>query len=247
MYLDGKCVIVTGASRGIGKAIALALAGAGAHVLVNYAGRAQAAEETAGQIRAMGRRALVCQADVADPNQVQAMMDLALKEFGRIDILVNNAGITRDNLILRMKEADWDAVLDINLKGAFNCIKAVARPMVKAKGGRIINVSSVVGLYGNPGQANYAAAKAGLIGLTKAMAKELGSRGITVNAVAPGYIMTEMTEQINPEAKAKLQESIALSRLGKPEDVAAVVAFLAGEAAGYVTGQVIEVDGGMVM
>lgn len=247
MFLNGKVALVTGASRGIGKAIALAMAGAQADIVVNYAGRAGAAEETAGAIRQLGRRALVYKADVSDTLQVQQMVDAAIAEFGKVDILVNNAGITRDNLILRMKEEDWDTVMAVNLKSAFNTIKAVARPMVKARYGRIINVSSVVGLYGNPGQANYAAAKAGLIGLTKTMAKELGPRNITVNAVAPGFIMTEMTEHLSAEAKEKLTASIALNRLGTPEDVASLVAFLASDFCGYITGQVIGVDGGIVM
>ncbi len=247
MFLNGKVAVVTGASRGIGKAIALAMAGAQADIVVNYAGRADAAEETAGAIRQIGRRALVHQADVSNSQQVQQMIDATLAEFGKIDILVNNAGVTRDNLILRMKEEDWDSVMAINLKSAFNTIKAVARPMVKARCGRIINISSVVGLYGNPGQANYAAAKAGLIGLTKTMAKELGPRNITVNAVAPGFIMTDMTENLSGEAKEKLTSSIALNRLGKPEDVASLVAFLASDFCGYITGQVIGVDGGIIM
>lgn len=247
MFLNGKVAIVTGASRGIGKAIALAMAGAQADIVVNYAGRADAAEETAAAIRQLGRRAMVYQADVSDTSQVQGMVDAALAEFGKVDILVNNAGITRDNLILRMKEEDWDTVLQVNLKSAFNSIKAVSRSMVKARYGRIINVSSVVGLHGNAGQANYAAAKAGLIGLTKSMAKELGPRNITVNAVAPGFIMTDMTEQLSAEAREKMTASIALNRLGKPEDVASLVAFLASDFCGYITGQVIAVDGGIVM
>ena len=247
MFLNGKVAIVTGASRGIGKAIALAMAGAQADIVVNYAGRADAAEETAAAIRQMGRRALVYQADVSDTTQVQGMVDATLAEFGKVDILVNNAGITRDNLILRMKEEDWDTVLQVNLKSAFNSIKAVSRSMVKARYGRIINVASVVGLHGNAGQANYAAAKAGLIGLTKSIAKELGPRNITVNAVAPGFIMTDMTEQLSAEAREKMTSSIALNRLGKPDDVASLVAFLASDFCGYITGQVIAVDGGIVM
>lgn len=247
MFLNGKVAIVTGASRGIGKAIALAMAGAQADIVVNYAGRADAAEETAAAIRQLGRRALVYQADVADTAQVQGMVDATIAEFGKVDILVNNAGITRDNLILRMKEEDWDTVLQVNLKSAFNTIKAVSRSMVKARYGRIINVSSVVGLHGNAGQANYAAAKAGLIGLTKSMAKELGPRNITVNAVAPGFIMTDMTEQLSAEAREKMTASIALNRLGNPEDVASLVAFLASDFCSYITGQVIAVDGGIVM
>lgn len=247
MFLNGKVAIVTGASRGIGKAIALALAGAQADVVVNYAGRADAAEETADAIRQIGRRALVYKADVSDSQQVQGMVDAALAEFGKVDILVNNAGITRDNLILRMKEEDWDTVLAVNLKSAFNTTKAVARPMIKARSGRIINVSSVVGLYGNAGQANYSAAKAGLIGLTKTMAKELGPRNITVNAVAPGFIMTDMTENLSTEAREKMTGAIALNRLGTPEDVASMVAFLASDFCGYITGQVIGIDGGIAI
>lgn len=247
MFLNGKVAIVTGASRGIGKAIALAMAGAQADIVVNYAGRSDAAEETAEAIRQIGRKALVYKADVSDAQQVQQMVDAAITEFGKVDILVNNAGITRDNLILRMKEEDWDSVLAVNLKSAFNTIKAVAKPMIKARNGRIINVTSVVGLHGNAGQANYAAAKAGLIGLTKSMAKELGPRNITVNAVAPGFITTDMTDQLSAEAKEKLVSSIALNRLGSPADVASLVAFLASDFCGYITGQVIEVDGGIVM
>ncbi|ABO50589.1 3-oxoacyl-[acyl-carrier-protein] reductase [Desulforamulus reducens MI-1] len=247
MFLNGKVAIVTGASRGIGKAIALALAGAQADIVVNYAGRTEAAEETAAAIREMGRRVLVYKADVSDAQQVQEMVAATLAEFGKVNILVNNAGITRDNLILRMKEEDWDSVLSVNLKSAFNTIKAVARPMVKARSGRIINVSSVVGQYGNAGQANYSAAKAGLIGLTKSMAKELGPRNITVNAVAPGFIMTDMTEHLTSEAREKMVSSIALNRLGSPEDVASMVAFLASDFCGYITGQVIGIDGGIAM
>lgn len=247
MFLNGKVAIVTGASRGIGKAIALALAGAQADVVVNYAGRADAAEETANAIRQIGRRALFYKADVADSQQVHEMVEATLAEFGKIDILVNNAGITRDNLILRMKEEDWDTVMAVNLKSAFNTIKAVARPMVKARAGRIINVSSVVGLYGNAGQANYSAAKAGLIGLTKTMAKELGPRNITVNAVAPGFIMTDMTENLSIEAREKMTGAIALNRLGTPEDVASMVAFLASDFCGYITGQVVGIDGGIAI
>ncbi|AEF93956.1 3-oxoacyl-(acyl-carrier-protein) reductase [Desulfotomaculum nigrificans CO-1-SRB] len=247
MFLNGKVAIVTGASRGIGKAIALAMAGAQADIVVNYAGRSEAAEETAAAIRQLGRRALVHRADVSNTQEVQQMVEATIAEFGKVDILVNNAGITRDNLILRMKEEDWDTVLAVNLKSAFNTIKAVAKPMVKARYGRIINVSSVVGIYGNPGQANYAAAKAGLIGLTKTMAKELGPRNITVNAVAPGFITTDMTEHLSTEAKEKLTSSIALNRLGRPEDVASLVAFLASDFCGYITGQVIAVDGGLTI
>ncbi len=247
MDLSGRVALVTGSSRGIGRAVALELAGQGAMVAVNYAGNAAAAEETAAAVQALGTRAMVVKADVADQGQVDAMIKSVLTEYGRLDILVNNAGVTRDNLLPRIREEDWDAVLNVNLKGAYNCSRAVLRPMLKAKWGRIINISSVVGLSGNPGQANYAASKAGLVGLTKSVAREVGSRSITVNAVAPGYIETEMTALLPAENKESLLGRIALGRLGKPEEVAHVTAFLAGEKAGYITGQVIVVDGGMII
>jgi len=246
MNLSGRVALVTGSSRGIGRAVALELAGHGALVAVNYAGNDAAAEETAAAVRAAGTRAMVVKADVADQEQVDGMIKSVLSEYGRLDILVNNAGVTRDNLLPRIREEDWDVVLNVNLKGAYNCSRAVLRPMLKAKWGRIINISSVVGLAGNPGQANYAASKAGLVGLTKSAAREVGSRNITVNAVAPGYIETEMTALLPDENKNALLGRVALGRLGKPEEVASVVAFLAGEKAGYITGQVIVVDGGMI-
>ncbi|MDR7865403.1 MAG: 3-oxoacyl-[acyl-carrier-protein] reductase [Sporomusaceae bacterium] len=247
MLLDGKVAIVTGASRGIGRATALRLAQEGAKVVVNYAGNLAAAEKTVDDIKQAGGDAILFQADVADPQAAGELVKAATAAFGRIDILVNNAGITRDNLLVFMKEDDWDAVMNTNLKGVFNCTKAVAKTMIKQRAGRIINLTSVVGIMGNAGQTNYAAAKAGVIGFTKSAAKELAARGITVNAVAPGYITTDMSAAIPEQAKADLAQKIPLSRLGKPEDVADAVLFLASEAANYITGQTINVDGGMVM
>lgn len=246
MVLSGKVAIVTGASRGIGRAIAISLAEKGAGVVVNYTSRAGAAAEVVETIRNAGGTAMVFQADVAKSAEAIALVKAAGAKFNRVDILVNNAGIIRDNLIVRMKEEDWDAVLDVNLKGAYNCIRAVARRMLKNHYGRIINISSVVGLVGNISQANYCAAKAGLIGLTKAMAKELGSRNITVNAVAPGFITTEMSAALPEEVKERMLGQVPLKRFGSPEDVAGLVSFLASDAAGYITGQAIAVDGGMV-
>ncbi len=247
MYLSGRAAIVTGSSRGIGRSIALAMAREGADVLVNYTGREAEANLVADEIKAVGRRAVVFRADVSRPDEAGRMVAAAVESFGRLDILVNNAGITRDNLIPRIREEDWDAVLSVNLKGAFNCIKAAVRPMLKARWGRIINITSVVGITGNPGQANYAASKAGLIGMTKSAAREFGSRNITVNAVAPGFIVTEMTGGLPEETKSRMLSEIPLGRLGTPDDIAPVVVFLAGEAAAYITGQVIMVDGGMAM
>lgn len=245
--LEGKTALVTGASRGIGRAIAIELAQAGADVAVNYAGSERAAAEVVSMIEALGRRSLAIQADVGNSEQAEEMVKQALEAFGRLDILVNNAGITRDNLIMRMKEEEFDQVIHTNLKGVFNCIKAVTRPMMKQRSGRIVNISSVVGVLGNPGQANYVAAKAGVIGLTKSAARELASRNITVNAVAPGFIVTDMTDKLSDEAKDVLLQQIPVARLGQPEDIARTVRFLVSEEAAYITGQTIHVDGGMYM
>jgi len=247
MLLAEKTALVTGASRGIGRATALELAKAGAKVALNFAGNRAAAEEVAALIEAAGGEALLVQADVGDPAAVDVMIKAVVARFGKIDILVNNAGITRDNLIMRMKEEEWDAVIHTNLKGIFNCTKAVTRLMMKQKYGRIVNMTSVVGVMGNAGQSNYAAAKAGVIGFTKSMAKELASRNITVNAVAPGYISTDMTANLPEQAKSELQSQIPLQRLGNPEDVASAVLFLVSPGADYITGQTLHVDGGMVM
>ena len=247
MLLAEKTALVTGASRGIGRATALELAKAGAKVAVNFAGNRAAAEEVVSLIEAAGGQAMLAQADVGNAVDVETMLKAVVERFGKIDILVNNAGITRDNLIMRMKEEDWDAVIHTNLKGIFNCTKAVSKLMMKQRYGRIINMASVVGVMGNAGQANYAAAKAGVIGFTKSMAKELASRNITVNAVAPGYISTDMTAALPEQAKAELQAQIPLQRLGTPEDVAAAVLFLVSPGADYITGQTLHVDGGMVM
>ena len=247
MLLANKTALVTGASRGIGRATAIELAKAGAKVAVNYAGNRAAAEEVVAQIQAAGGQAFMVQADVGDAAAVDAMVKSVVEQFGSIDILVNNAGITRDNLIMRTKEEDWDAVIHTNLKGIFNCTKVVTKLMMKQRYGRIVNMTSVVGVMGNAGQSNYAAAKAGVIGFTKSMAKELASRNITVNAVAPGYISTDMTADLPDQAKADLQSQIPLQRLGNPADVASAVLFLVSPGADYITGQTLHVDGGMVM
>ncbi len=247
MLLDGKTALVTGASRGIGRAIALCLAAEGARVAINYAGNVKAAEEVKASVEAAGGTAILCQADIADSAAVEAMIADVVKEFGAIDILVNNAGITRDTLLMRMKDEDFAKVLDTNLKGVFYCTKAVSKLMMKKRAGRIINMASVVGLVGNAGQTNYAAAKAGVIGFSKSAAKELASRGITVNVVAPGFIGTDMTAGLPESVKEKMLTDIPLGRMGEPEDVANAVLFLASDQASYITGQVVNVDGGMVM
>lgn len=247
MLLDGKVAVVTGGSRGIGRAVAVALAREGAKVVINFAGNVTAANSVLEEITGAGGEAMLYQANVADGEAVEAMIKAALDKFGHIDILVNNAGITRDNLLARMKEEDWDAVMNTNLKGIFLCTKAVARSMMKQRSGKIINMSSVIGLTGNAGQGNYAAAKAGVIGFTKSMARELASRNIMVNAIAPGFITTDMTHVLSDEIKTGLSEKIPLGRLGAPEDVANAVVFLASDAANYITGQTINIDGGMVI
>ncbi|MGJ9381373.1 beta-ketoacyl-ACP reductase [Salipaludibacillus neizhouensis] len=245
--MKGQHALVTGGSRGIGKAICLELASQGVHVAVNYSGSKEKAEAVAEACREFGVESITLQANVADSASVQQMIKTVVETFGSIEILVNNAGITRDTLIMRMKEEDFDAVIDTNLKGVFNCAKAVTRPMMKQRYGRIINISSVVGVLGNAGQANYVASKAGVIGLTKSLARELANRNIRANSIAPGFIQTEMTDQLTDETKDELLKQIPLGELGKPEDVAKVVTFLASDAASYITGQTIHVDGGMVM
>ena len=247
MSATPKTAVVTGGSRGIGRAICLEFARQGVNVALCYAGNTEAAEETVQACAAQGVESMAVQCDVSDGAAVQAMMDEVLERYGRIDILVNNAGITRDGLLMTMKEEAFDAVLDTNLKGAFLCTKAVVRRMMRQRYGRIINLSSVVGLHGNPGQANYAASKAGLIGFTKSLAKELATRGITVNAVEPGFIQTDMTTFLPDAVKEALKVEIPMGRPGNPEDVAAAVAFFASDAAAYITGQVLCVDGGMAM
>ena len=247
MQLEGKVALVTGASRGIGKSIALLLASRGADIAINYAGNTAGAEQTKAEVEALGRKAILVKTDVADAEACAAMIDEVVKAFGKIDILVNNAGITRDGLLMRMKEADWDAVLTTNLKSVFNCTKAAVKYMMKARSGRIVNISSVVGAMGNAGQANYAAAKAGILGFTKATAKEVAARGITVNAVAPGFIATDMTSVLPEKVVENLKANIPMGRLGDPEDIAKAVAFLVSDEAAYITGQTLHVNGGMFM
>lgn len=247
MLLDGRYALVTGASRGIGRAIALHLAAEGAAVALNFAGNVAAAEAVRKEIESAGGKAILVPADVADETAATEMVEKTVEAFGAIDILVNNAGITRDSLLLRMKEEDWDAVLNTNLKGVFHCSKAAAKFMMKKRYGRIVNLASVVGLVGNSCQANYAAAKAGVIGFTKALAKELAGRGITANAIAPGFIRSDMTDVLPDTVKETMLAGIPLGRAGEPEDVAKAALFLASDQAAYITGQVLTVDGGMVM
>jgi len=245
--LDGQVAVVTGSSRGIGRAIALELGAHGCRVVVNYHQNQDAAQEVAKLVREQGSEAVVQAADVSIAEQAQKLIDTAVSTFGSLDILVNNAGVNRDGLSMRMPEADWDAVLDTNLKSAFLCCKAAQRSMLRKRYGRIINIGSVAGLVGNAGQVNYASAKAGLVGLTKALARELAPRSITVNLVAPGYVSTEMTAKLPEELMQKIIASIPLQRLAQPEEIAKAVVFLASPAAGYITGQVLTVDGGIAM
>ncbi|MBU9712483.1 3-oxoacyl-[acyl-carrier-protein] reductase [Evansella tamaricis] len=245
--MQGQNALITGGSRGIGRSICLALAKQGVNVAVNYSGSKDKAEAVAEECRNHGVKSMAIQANVADSDAVGTMVKTVIDEFGSLEILVNNAGITKDNLVMRMKEEDFDAVIDTNLKGVFNCSKAVTRPMMKQRYGRIINISSVVGVLGNAGQANYVASKAGVIGLTKSMARELANRNIHVNAIAPGFIETDMTEKLGEELTQEMLKQIPLGKLGSPEQIASVVTFLTSEASSYMTGQTLHVDGGMVM
>ncbi|MDD5465498.1 MAG: 3-oxoacyl-[acyl-carrier-protein] reductase [Candidatus Omnitrophica bacterium] len=246
MRLKDKVALITGGARGIGRAIAIAFAKEGADIVVADV-NLETAQKTALEIEGLGRKALALEMDVTSYDKVEEGINKILDKMRKVDILVNNAGITKDNLLLRMSPADWDAVINVNLKGTFNCIKAVSRPMVKQRSGRIISIASIIGLMGNPGQANYAASKAGIIALTKTVAKELASRNINANAVAPGFIQTEMTAKLPEDLKKKMLEAIPLAKLGTPEDVANVCLFLASDESSYITGQTITIDGGMVM
>ena len=246
MRLKGKVALITGGARGIGQAIAMTFAKEGADIVVADV-TLEIAQKVASEIEGLGRKALALEMDVTNYDLVEAGINKILDKMGKVDILVNNAGITKDNLILRMSQAEWDAVINVNLKGTFNCIKAVSRPMVKQRSGRIISIASIIGLMGNPGQGNYAASKAGIIALTKTIAKELASRNINANAVAPGFIQTEMTAKLPEDIKKKMLEAIPLAKLGTPQDVANVCLFLASDESSYITGQTITIDGGMVM
>jgi 3-oxoacyl-[acyl-carrier protein] reductase len=246
MRLKDKVALVTGGARGIGQAIAMTFAGEGADIVVADV-NLEVAQKTCSEIENLGRKAMALEMDVTNFEKVEEGINKILDKMGKVDILVNNAGITKDNLLLRMSQADWDAVINVNLKGTFNCIKAVCKPMVKQRSGKIVSIASIIGLMGNFGQANYAASKAGIIALTKTVAKELASRNINANAVAPGFIQTEMTAKLPEDVKKKMQEAIPMAKLGTPQDVANVCLFLASEESSYITGQVITVDGGMVM
>ncbi len=246
MRLKDKVALVTGGARGIGQAIAMTFAKEGADIVVADI-NLEIAQKTASEIESLGRKALALEMDVTTYDLVEEGINKILDKMGKVDILVNNAGITKDNLILRMSQAEWDAVINVNLKGTFNCMKAVSRPMVKQRSGRIISIASIIGLIGNPGQANYAASKAGIIALTKTVAKELASRNINANAIAPGFIQTEMTAKLPEDIKKKMLEAIPLAKLGTPQDVANLCLFLASDESSYITGQVITIDGGMVM
>ncbi|MCX5705738.1 MAG: 3-oxoacyl-[acyl-carrier-protein] reductase [Candidatus Omnitrophica bacterium] len=246
MQLKDKVALVTGGARGIGKAIAMTLARAGADIVIADV-NLEEAQKTAGEIEGLGRKSMAISVDVTDYTKVEEAVNKILDKFTKLDILINNAGITKDNLLLRMGQQEWDAVLNVNLKGSFNCLKAVSRPMVKQRSGKIVNIASIIGIIGNPGQANYSASKAGLIALTKTAAKELASRNINVNAIAPGFIQTDMTAKLSVQLQQKMKEAIPLDKFGTPDDVAAACLFLASEDSGYITGQTIVVDGGMVM
>lgn len=247
MQLEGKAALVTGGTRGIGRAIVVALAKAGADVALTYNSNEALAQEVVAEVEALGRKAKALKVDVSLADQASSAIDDTTKQFGKLDILVNNAGVTKDTLLMRMSEGDWDVVIDTNLKGVFNTTKAAIRPMMSQKRGKVINITSVVALTGNPGQANYCASKAGVIGFTKSVAKEVASRNITVNAIAPGFIETDMTGKLNDAQKDALMGLIPLKRAGKPEDIANTVVFLASEAGDYITGQTLVVDGGMAM